>query len=293
MKILVLSDIKKWDGYEQLLLKYKPAVTVLAGDLTWDGCAASWTEDWTEALESMPKFRKAKKQLMEQFGVTVTSDVFHQTPFSFPSKRYSAYHSQLHELNQLFRETSFRQIRKRMHVDRFYNFLRHAGARSKVLVVKGNHDSDFAEDYSPEKINNIRGCREISGKRCTVNGVSFLGVGFDDSHSSRSLTELLRKFGKRVEVIISHCEQRHLPVLSELSPKLIIRGHWGLGRYLVNGVLTVMTSNAEYTTITYRSNSIPRIKQFWRSGKPVERNRESCPSGNRLYSWLRPYALDN
>src|SRR6266853_298405 len=75
-----------------------------------------------------------------------------------------------HELDNRYEGTAdFKELlvnRKRMHVDKFYAFLHHAGKVSKVLVTKGDHDAD---DYDSRRINKIPGCQEISGKACKWN----------------------------------------------------------------------------------------------------------------------------
>jgi len=83
------------------------------------------------------------------------------------------------------------------HVESFYKFLRRSGVFSKVLVVKGNHDEDFEGDYSPEKINGIPGCFEISGKTIEVGGRLFLGLGFREARRLRSEYTCIRAVVQR------------------------------------------------------------------------------------------------
>jgi len=89
----------------------------------------------------------------------------------------------LNELNSLvekYRTTKLlTRFRKKTHVDRFYSFLRYASKRSRVVVVKGDHDADFLGNYVPEEIDRIDGCSGISGKVQQIKDLRFLGLGFD------------------------------------------------------------------------------------------------------------------
>ena len=46
--------------------------------------------------------------------------------------------------------------RKRAHVNRFYEFLKYAGEKTTVLIVRSNHDEDFKGDYDPDRIKRAR-----------------------------------------------------------------------------------------------------------------------------------------
>jgi hypothetical protein len=63
-----------------------------------------------------------------------------------------------------------------MHVYKLYQFLEFVGQKSQVLVVKGDHDEDFEDDYVLGRIYKTVGCREISGKCVVVDNLSFLGL---------------------------------------------------------------------------------------------------------------------
>jgi len=96
--------------------------------------------------------------------------------------------------------------------------------------VKGNHDEDFEGDYSPERINEILGCFEISGRTIEVDGMLFLGLGFREARRLRSgysrpskyLQSLIEKFRGKVDVVLMH--DKNIRYASLLKPKLIIKG---------------------------------------------------------------------
>lgn len=148
------------------------------------------------------------------------------------------------------------QRRKKIHVEKFYRFLRYAGARSEVLVVEGDHDSQFEGDYAPGRINRIGGCNEISGKALQTRGLRFLGLGFGQTRYLKTLRPQIGEYKQQVDIVVTHCEQNRMPLLSALQPKLIIRGHFGSGRYLVNGVPSVFTAEAQYTVVELDRKSV-------------------------------------
>ncbi|MGB9760765.1 MAG: metallophosphoesterase family protein [Thermoproteota archaeon] len=191
----------------------------------------------------------------------------------------------------------FLEFRKKMHVDLFYKFLEYAGKKSKVLVVKGDHDEDFERDYIVEKINKIPGCKEISSKFVEINGLRFLGLGFNETHYLRILRPLIEEFKGKVDVVVTHCEQDRMPLVSLLKPKIIIRGHFGSGKYLVNDIPSVFTADVKYTIIELENKKFPKILQY-----TVGKNEElkilekgSCKpwlsefSEFERYKWLKPY----
>jgi hypothetical protein len=51
VRILALSDVYGWAGYERLVDKYEPHVA-LAGDLVSDGVAAFWKKELEYVSES-------------------------------------------------------------------------------------------------------------------------------------------------------------------------------------------------------------------------------------------------
>ena len=68
MRILAISDVHTWDGYERLVDEHKPDVVALAGDLTSDGGAAFWND----ALEEIPAFRRARDAAFKRKGITTS-----------------------------------------------------------------------------------------------------------------------------------------------------------------------------------------------------------------------------
>jgi Icc-related predicted phosphoesterase len=306
MKLLAFSDVVKWEGYEELVDRIRPDVVALAGDLTSDGFAAFWSKMEVEALKKIPECKqlltkyamhKADKSSHFRIGVVV-----HRIGGAeYTSTRADAYPNFWFELDSLVRKYWTQEVltkfRKRTHVNRFYDFLRYAGKRSKVVAVKGDHDADFKGDYIPEKIDRIEGCREISGRVQQVKGFRFLGLGYDQTHYLRTLRPMIDQCKREADVVLTHCEQDKVHLLSLLEPRLIVRGHFGSGRYLVNGVPSVFTMGAHYTVVEL-GEGIPRIKQYVVSSndKTKELGNGSCrpwftPKGSEFerYKWLKPY----
>jgi len=50
---------------------------------------------------------------------------------------------------------AFASVHRKIHTDRFYRFLKYAGRRACVLLIKGDHDNDFPGDYDPRHISTV------------------------------------------------------------------------------------------------------------------------------------------
>jgi predicted phosphodiesterase len=181
------------------------------------------------------------------------------------------------------------ETRKRIHVDRFYQFLQYAGRKARVLVVKGNHDEDFENDYSPERISNIQGCQELSGKATEIDGIRFLGLGFTETRYLRLLNPLIKDFKEKADIILTH--GMRLPLISSVNPKLIIKGGFGIGKCLVNQIPTVLTAGANHTIIRFEDRKPPEISQYVvdSDGKMSLGNEFGPRSWFSKYEWARPY----
>jgi Icc-related predicted phosphoesterase len=305
MKLLAFSDVVKWEGYEELVDRIRPNVVALAGDLTSDGFAAFWSKMEVEALKKIPEC----KQLLTKYGMHKTDKsshfrigaVYRIGGAEYTSTRADVYPSFWFELDSLVRKYRtgkiLTRLRRTAHVDRFYDFLRYAGRRSKVIVVMGDHDADFKGDYDPEEIDRIDGCKEISGKVAQIKGFRFIGLGYDQTHYLRTLRPMIDQCKREVDVVLTHCEQDKVHLLSLLEPRLIVRGHFGSGRYLVNGVPSAFTMGARYTVVEL-GEGILRIMQYvvGRNGETKELENGSCrpwftPKGSEFerYKWLKPY----
>ena len=235
MRILAISDARRWKGCENLVDQHEPDVVALVGDLASDGFA-DFRWEWKS---------KNYRQSME--------------------------------------------TRKEMHVNSFYQFLEYAGRRARVLVVKGNHDEDFEGDYTPERMNKIHGCQELSGKAAEINGVRFLGVGFAETHCLRLLNPLIRESREKVDIILTHGER--LPLISSVKPKLIIKGGFGVGKCHVNGIPTVLTAGANHTIVRFEDRKLLEISQYIAGldGK-VSLGNEFWPRfWFSRYKWAKPY----
>lgn len=274
MKILALSDISSWDRYTRLIETEKPRVTVLAGDLTSDGGA----EFWRTALEVIPAFRGDRRTLRKRLGVTTGPRGDYEI---IPRDTYEEYRDAIRALERQHRTTkAFLTARKKLHVDKFYAFLRRAGKISTVLVVKGDHDDDFPGDYDVTKIDAIPGCQEISGKTTTVEGLTFLGLGFDQAGFRRPLRRFIKDLRGGVDVVIAHPPHENVQIVAELKPRLLIRGHFGTGRYSIGGVPSVFTASG-HAVISLGRTGAPRIRSEGKRWEGFFRGR---------WPWLEPYS---
>lgn len=294
MRILAISDVRRWDSYQQLIRRYRPEVVTLVGDLVYDGRSPVVSD----ALESIPEFRKRHRLLMKKCGVSGGLGVY---KLPRDEMRWREFQEAEEKLKDDFEETpAFDRARKRIHVDKFYDFLRRAGRQAPVLVVKGDHDDAFEGDYDAERINATPGCVEISGTRYEVSGTVFLGLSFMESHYRTKLKELMARFRDRIDILVSHAEQANTPLLGEFGAKLLIRGHFGTGKYLVLTTLAVFTADAHHTVVEFQRTRLPRIRQYIYTmrGKVKELKRGSCKpwftreSEFERYGWLRPYPVN-
>ena len=148
----------------------------------------------------------------------------------------------------------------------FYDFLRHVGKKSKVLVIKGNHDdskwSDSTSHYSINKINSIKGCNEISGKSIKINGLKFLGIDYESSRINANLLPLLDKHGDGVNVIVSHGDVSKIHHLAKLKPMIVINGHTRGGVYSAYDVPVVLTNEVGLVLIEIKQNSVKTILEY-------------------------------
>jgi hypothetical protein len=272
MKILAFSDIIKWDGYEKLVDKIQPDIIVLAGDLTSDGFAYF---QWYDEFEKTPAFqKKAYKPII--FREEIKSGIV----YTFQSRE------------NYLKSKDFLNFRKKIHVDRFYQFLNYAGKKSKVLVIRGDHDNDFDGDYIPEKINKIHECKEIIGKVIKIGNLRFLGLGYNETYYLRILKPIIAEYKGKVDIVIMH--GLRAPLISSLKPGLIIRGGIGPGKYLINDVPSVFTGGAKYTVIEFEMGKLPKILQY-NIGLNDEPKlvKGSWPYSTKVsfkkYEWLKPY----
>jgi hypothetical protein len=268
VKILALSDVYTWDGCGRLVDKCRPDVVVLAGDLTSNGAAAFWDE----AFELIPDFRRERRALYERVrGIKRSGNTCiickdgPTPPYEKCELNRHADFFVLDHLRQLERyfvkSKAFAAVHKRIHVDKFYGFLRHAGQRAAVLVVKGDHDEDFPGSYDADRINEIPGCREISGRTYEFGSEFFLGVSFQLIAYRRIAKSLLAQFPQRGGIVVAHARKGNVQLLAELKPKLIVRGHSGRGIRRICGVPAVLTDGA-HAIIDIGKSGLPRIRQL-------------------------------
>ena len=315
MRILAFSDVRKWRGYERLVDRCRPDVVALAGDLTSDGVAAFWDE----ALEFLPQFRQEREDLRQRCkrderrgrGCSICGGpVFPYEGCGLRLHTDFAFFDHLRQLSNHCRKTeAFAQVQRKIHTDRFYRFLEYAGKRACVLVIKGDHDDDFPGVYDRGLINKILGCQEISGRTYEAGGQVFLGVSYQDTAYRRTSRGLLARFQHRGGVVICHARQRNVRLVADLKPRLIIRGHFGVGKYLVERVPAVFTAGA-HAIIEIRGTGLPRIQQRLPRTEEVqifdpttgryttrrasvsigsEERKRLRESERERYTWLQPY----
>jgi hypothetical protein len=314
VRILAFSDVSRWNGYERLVDRYSPHVVALAGDLTSDGSA----DFWNAALEAVPEYKKQIEALerermqclLRENGIRLKGKLQEGREQRLPNSlsasvvRLGQAHpgaqegsvrilrpgpearkieDRLREVSELARrQPAYQAARKKMHVDKFYRFLKYAGKRACVLVIKGDHDDDFPGDYEPDRINRIPGCHEISGGAFETNGIVFLGVSYQETAYRRTPHALLAKFPQRGAIVLSHARQRNVRLLAELRPGLIIRGHSGFGKYLLEGIPAVFTAGA-HAVIDIPEAGTPRICQ------PASDKATTIDGHPQDYAWLQPY----
>jgi hypothetical protein len=265
VRILAMSDLRHWRDRNRLITRHRPDVVILAGDLTSDGFA----DFWSDALEEIPAFRKARRAIERRFPTTKSRTVT------------SDYLDEFQALREQFKSTAeFNQARVRLHVEPFYAFLKHAGRKATVLVLKGDHDErDFPGDYSAERIDAIPGCYEVSGKVCTVKGRKFMGLTYGHCRP-RAIQACISAYKGTADVVIAHARQSDVRAIAALRPALIVRGHFGGGRFLIDGVPAVFTATG-YALINLRRKAVPTIQ--WHG--PASAERELL----RNYDWLASY----
>jgi len=294
LKILAFSDVHRWEGYEEILDMVKPGVVCLAGGLISDSGAAFWSK----ALTQISAYRQEVIEKLREFGVEFVWEEHVPYPSIMISPldpRRLMVMKEILSIEEKYRKSrEFHEIVKRIHVEKFYYFLGYAGRRSRVLVVRGDHDYDFEGDYDVNRINSIPGCSEISGKLVEVGGMRFLGLGFEETHYRRKLREIVAMYRGRVDVVVAHSELSRTPIIAELKPKLIIGGHFLSGKYLVSNIPAVFTAGIKYAVIDIDQDASPKITLYDYIGNIVKPEAE--PRFRRRlyerYEWLKPYLED-
>lgn len=259
-----------------MIRELRPDVTVLAGDVAFDG----FTMMRAQALHSMPRYEKEISRLRRE---TLSGPAW--------VKRQNAIVDKLRNTSDYERALS---TLVRQHVGRFYNFLKYAGKKSKVLVVRGNHDNDYSPGYEPRRIREL-GCTEISGKTVKIDGFVFLGLGVDEARYLRKLKPIVQgvlEKRDRVNIVAMHYPKNRLRMLAALAPQLAVVGGAGPGEYLVSRIRTILSDSDGYL-IELSRRMTPKVsrvglsrrsrmarKWFWHIHEEA-----LIKSSN----WLRPY----
>lgn len=291
MKILVISDVINWKPYKKIFNQVKPEIVLLAGDLISDGFASFWS------MKDFKELEKQEKKLIKEYNVKVENKngILHVTHLDISPPGQISYLDAREELKRKLRKSKqFYEYVKKNHVEKFYEFIEFAGKKAHVLIVKGDHDSDFSKFYNIKKINSIPGCHEISGKLIEINKIKFLGLGHTHTHYLKKLKPLIEKYKNKIDVILCHSEQNKISRLKDFNPKLIVRGHFGIGRYKVLDTPAIFSQGADYSIIEYEINNKPKIN-IYKDEKIISRKKMTCApwfsekTEFELYPWLKEY----
>ncbi|MFC1803302.1 hypothetical protein ACFL0D_04970 [Thermoproteota archaeon] len=87
-----------------------------------------------------------------------------------------------------------------------------------------------------------------------------LGLGYDETHYLRKLRPLLSEYKGIPDIILTHAEDKRLSLISDFKPKIVFRGHWGIGRYIVNNTEFISPSVfPRYLTVDMENHKIKSI----------------------------------
>jgi hypothetical protein len=219
MRLLAFSDVGTWEPYPLLVRRTAPDVIALVGDLTSDGHA----HFWRTALGGIPGFQRDLRTLRKRLGVRVDRNGL----VNCRRSTFGEYREGERQLEEQYRETpAFRRARKQQHVDKFYTFLKYAGARATVLVVKGDHDDDFDNDYDVARISGIPGCHEISDRTVTAEGLSVAAISWRTSYSLPLLRDAVKRLAAAPpDILLAHAPLKRRVWLLDCHARLIITGH--------------------------------------------------------------------
>ena len=281
LRLLTISDVRSWEQMPGLLAAWKPDVVVLAGDLVHDGGV-----DLAPIWKRHPEFQEGLARIHRKFGREPGGRLHGKAP---PLSLLRAVDSLK---DRLARGTAFDELYRKYHVGGFYRFLGRAGRQCPVLVVQGNHDEN--EDYSLERINSIRGCQEISGRRVEIKGTTFLGVSHFIGNRRGRFKELEAANPGGAEVVVAHPPLATTPFHAKLASRLLIKGHYWPGTWMVEGKPTVFTSEVHHSVIELAPDGHPRIGQWLRRkggfGRFEGDRRAKWFLGLHEHKpWLRPY----
>jgi len=176
--------------------------------------------------------------------------------------------------------------------DFLYKFITHAGKKSKVFVIRGNHEepdsSVAAKYYDSKRIDSIPGCKELSGKLAKVDGISILGLGFRDSYFNARLQKLLKQYsGTKIDLLLVHCRWGRLKAFAPFKPRLIVRGHVNQGpaKYLANGAPVVSAGVLGYAVVDFNKDGTIEISTH---EPKYEASEKDWFAANNEKKWLSP-----
>ena len=179
-----------------------------------------------------------------------------------------------------------------IHIELFYSFLKVVGSRYKVLIVKGNHDEEVGKAYSPDKIDSIPRCMEISGKLVDVEGFSFLGLGFSEASKIGRLKQIIKRYEDKVDIILMHGGNLH--TISLIKPKVIIKGGYAPSIFSINGVPALFNGPDHCGVVEFKDEYLKEITlyRFMRiKGRIILKKVENpgIPYPFKDKEWVKPY----
>ena len=281
LRVLAVSDVRSWVQMPGLLPAWKPDVVVLAGDLVHDGGV-----DLGPIWAKHAKFQDGLARIQAKFGREPGGRLSGKPPPLTLIRAVARLQDRLRG------QPEFEDLYRRHHVAAFYEFLRKAGRQCPVLVVQGNHDE--SEDYDAERIASTPGCQEISGRATEVKGTTFLGISHYIANRRGRFKELEAEHPNGADVVIAHPPLATTPYHAKLAKRLLIKGHYWPGTYMVEGIPSVFTSEVHHSVVELVPDAHPRISQWVQKAGSFIRFEDSRQARwvGRIYqpvAWLRPY----
>lgn len=292
MKILFISDVTSWKKYAAIFDHVKPDLVMMGGDLISDGLASFWDE-CEKLIITLPKLRTKLLKFLEDHksilkprkpnayekvidcikngytGEIRTISGFASTPLVYADLLFKIdehLHFEFHKLCDSLEEKARKSkefldiIESR--ISRFYEALQYSGKKCRaVFVVMGDHDFyDVPESYSLSRISSINNVHEISGRSITFEELRILGLGYMETHYLRRLRPLISSYQGKIDLLLTHAEQRRMTLLACLRPQLILRGHYMRGIYQVDGVRVASALFPAYVEVEVRDSKISHVE---------------------------------
>ncbi len=268
-KLLVISDVPEWTGYVEAVKRHSPELILLVGDVVHDG----WVNDrptWMSIPEyrafweryASPVERQAERAGdgdSARAGLTIGGQEFAITH----PKGLEGFWDEEEQIKKRLEQTgAFLEAYLGTHVRGFYDFLSEASKLAPVLSVRGDHDSERL-GYHVDRIESTSNVHEITGSAVEAGGLRVAGLGFPFNKPITRLKEMAADTGTGMDILACHWEHKHLPRIEEiLQPRLIIKGHFGGGLYLLNGTPVVFTEKRHHVVLEVDAEGTCKVDQY-------------------------------